>query len=123
MLKILVVEDEQEILENVVELLQLSNFEAYGTLDAASGMQIVEEWLPDIVLCDITMSGINGYDFLQYLQSKPQTANLPLIFLSARADAKTIQKAQQMGAAGYVIKPFTSEQLLNAIHECIAIEA
>lgn len=114
-MKILIVEDEEAIRENVAAWL---TFEGYDVTTARNGREGVEkalQVLPDLMLCDITMPELDGYGVLLDLQANPRTSAIPFIFLTARADKSFVRHGMEMGADDYITKPFTREELLAAI--------
>jgi signal transduction histidine kinase len=112
---ILLIEDEAELLANVGDLLEL---EGYTVLKAASGkegIRLAETALPDLIVCDILMPGVDGYGVLKALQDNPTTAHIPFIFLTARAGIEDVRSGMERGADDYVTKPFSGETLLRAV--------
>ncbi|NWG15774.1 MAG: response regulator [Chloroflexi bacterium] len=115
MTKILVIEDERAILENVVETLELEGFDVRGAQNGRAGVEIAQSYLPDLIICDIMMPELNGYGVLLQLRERPETANIPLMFLTAKADRADMRKGMELGADDYLIKPFTASELLAAV--------
>ncbi len=115
MIKILVIEDEESIRENVRELLEMKNFEAITAENGVIGIQKIKEQIPDLILCDVMMPELDGYGVLRFLQQNLATAYIPLIFLTAKADKLDLRQGMELGADDYLTKPFTSQQLLKAI--------
>ncbi|MEL6559397.1 MAG: response regulator [Bacteroidota bacterium] len=112
---ILVIEDNDEMRDNICELLELSN---YNVHDAGNGKNGVKEALsvkPDIIICDIMMPGLDGYEVLYMLSKNPDTASIPFIFLTAKAEKEDFRKGMDMGADDYLTKPFEEIDLLSAI--------
>lgn len=113
--KILIIEDHFEVRENLHELLELCNFEVLSAPNGEKGIQEAISAQPDLILCDIMMPGIDGYEVLATLAQQPETAAIPFIFLSARADKADIRRGMLLGADDYVTKPFEEQDLLRAI--------
>ena len=116
MRKILIIEDHQDVRENTADLLELSNFKVATSPDGESGMRKAREFKPDLIICDIMMPGMDGYQVLEALQDHPETAGIPFIFLTAKADKSDIRKGMNLGADDYLTKPFEEHELLDAIH-------
>ena len=116
MTKILVIEDELAIRNNIVEMLELEDFEAIEAPNGFSGLQKAIAETPDLILCDIMMPELDGYGVLEKLRQHPNTSNIPFIFLTALADRKDNRKAMELGADDYITKPCTPEELINAIN-------
>ncbi len=120
MTRILVIEDEAPILENILESLQLEGFDAQGALNGPLGVQAARELPPDLIVCDITMPGMNGYEVLLELRDDPRTHMIPFIFLTARADRDSMRQGMNFGADDYITKPFSIDDLLGAIQARLA---
>lgn len=113
--KILVIEDNHEMRENIVEILELAG---YAVLDAANGKEGVSLALsnkPDIIICDIMMPELDGYGVLKILSKSAETYAIPFIFLTAKAEKSDIRQGMMMGADDYLTKPFDANDLLQAI--------
>jgi len=115
MKRILVIEDDKMVLENVVELLSLMNYQVYSAVDGLEGIEKAKKYLPDLILCDILMPYKNGYDVYLELSAEQSTNSIPFIFLSALGEVPDIRKGLEIGADDYLLKPFYPEQLFKAI--------
>lgn len=115
MKKILVIEDEAIARRLFLECLKAEGFDTIGAENGFVGIRRAREHLPDLVICDVVMPQVDGYDVLQALRQNPMTAIIPFIFLSARVYQKDIRKGMEMGADDYLTKPCTVEELLKAI--------
>lgn len=113
--KVLIIEDNNDIRENVVEILELANYEVYEANNGKKGVDLAVKNLPDIILCDIMMPELDGYGVLYMLNKNPETATIPFIFLTAKAERVDLRKGMEMGADDYLTKPFDDMDLLNAI--------
>ncbi|MGE6354895.1 response regulator [Flavobacterium sp. NPDC079362] len=115
MTKILIIEDNDNIRENVVEILELSGYEVFEANNGKTGVEIALKMKPDIVLCDIMMPELDGYGVLHILQKNPETQTIPIIFLTAKAERVDIRKGMELGVDDYLTKPFDDLELLRAI--------
>ncbi|MGB8685949.1 MAG: response regulator [Microcoleus sp.] len=115
MAKILVIEDEASIRENILELLEAENFEALGAANGKVGIKMAIEQIPDLILCDMMMPEIDGQGVLKALRAEPVTATIPFIFLTAKADKTDIRLGMEIGADDYITKPCTPQEILKAI--------
>lgn len=115
MQKILIIEDEKLIRESIAELLTEEGFECYQAENGRTGISAAKKYLPDLILCDIKMPGLNGYNVLQEVRRDNITASIPLIFLSALADSKDVRAGMNLGADDYIAKPFLPEELIASI--------
>jgi two-component system, sensor histidine kinase and response regulator len=113
--KILVIEDEETLLEDILTLLRFEDFDAIGAKDGIAGVQMAHQHHPDLVISDIMMPGLDGYGVLLELQDDPVTRRLPFIFLTAKSDREHLRYGMELGADDYITKPFSQEDLLNAI--------
>ena len=112
---VLIIEDNNDIRENIFEILQLADYIVYEAQNGKAGVELAIKHKPDIILCDIMMPELDGYGVLYILNKNPETANIPFIFLTARAERLDLRKGMEMGADDYLTKPFDDMELLNAI--------
>lgn len=112
------IEDEELIRESIVHLLNARGFNAMGAEDGYIGVQLAKQLVPDLILCDVRMPGLNGHDVLRALRTDPMTASVRFIFLTAQATQVDVDQGQKLGADGYLAKPFTRDELLEAIAKC-----
>jgi CRP-like cAMP-binding protein/CheY-like chemotaxis protein len=113
--KVLIIEDNNDIRENVVEILELAGYEVFAASNGKTGVELAQKNLPDIILCDIMMPELDGYGVLYLLNKNPQLTTIPFIFLTAKAERIDLRKGMEMGADDYLTKPFDDMELLNAI--------
>lgn len=115
MKRILVIEDEPEMLRNMVTILKM---EGYATLSAGNGdagLELAKRELPDMILCDVMMQGLDGYQVLRHLRGEPETMAIPFLFLTARAEKRDLRAGMLLGADDYLTKPVDPDDLLAAI--------
>jgi len=113
---ILCVEDEADIRGDIVEELRDAGYATVEAVNGREGMEAIIQHKPDLVLCDITMPEMNGYEMLTALRDNhPELADLPFVFLSALADRKDIIAGRQLGADDYVTKPVDFGMLLAMV--------
>lgn len=115
MTRVLIIEDNDDIRENVVEILELSGYTVYAAPNGKTGVELAVKQLPDIILCDIMMPEMDGYGVIEALNNHPQTRATPFIFLTAKAERTDIRRGMELGADDYLTKPFDDTELLNAI--------
>ncbi|MET3115606.1 CRP-like cAMP-binding protein/ActR/RegA family two-component response regulator [Pedobacter sp. CG_S7] len=115
--RILIIEDNNDIRDSITEILELGNYEVLKGVNGKHGVELAINFLPDLILCDIMMPGIDGYCVFHLLSNNIDTSTIPFIFLTAKIDRKDMRKGMEMGADDYVTKPFDDAELLNAI-EC-----
>jgi CheY-like chemotaxis protein len=115
MKKILVIEDEVFIRENLIELLEIEGFEAIGAENGLVGVLLAKECHPNLILCDVMMPELDGYQVLDALRKDPVTSIIPFMFLTASADRNNLQKIRELGFNDYILKPFHVDKFLAAI--------
>ncbi|MDP5338218.1 MAG: EAL domain-containing response regulator, partial [Nodularia sp. (in: cyanobacteria)] len=115
MTKILVIEDEESVRENLLDLLESENFETITAANGAIGINLAISVMPDLILCDMMMPEMDGYGVLKVLRQEPLTATIPFIFLTAKSAKADFRQGMDMGADDYLTKPFTRAELLGAI--------
>lgn len=113
--RILLIEDNYEIRENTGEILALAGYEVTLAENGKLGVDAANRVVPDLIICDIMMPELDGYGVLHVLSKRPETASIPFIFLSAKAERSEIRKGMELGADDYLTKPFDETELLNAI--------
>ncbi len=115
MKKILVIEDDATIRSGIVELLTFEGYEILEAENGLVGLRKAFQFFPDLILCDIMMPEVNGHEVLEIIRAK-ETVNLtPFVFMTALSDSKDVRSGMVLGADDYITKPFTLEELLNAI--------
>lgn len=115
MKKILLIEDNSDIRENMAEILDLSGYDVITAGNGKEGMSLALHSRPDLIICDIMMPLLDGYGVLHMLQKNADLQNVPFIFLTARSEHSEIRKGMEMGADDYITKPFDSTELLHSI--------
>lgn len=115
MTKILVIEDELIVRDNIRERLENEGFETIGAEDGQAGVICAREQQPDLVICDVMMPELDGYEVINLMRQDPATATIPFIFLSAKSDKVDLRQGMELGADDYLTKPFTKAELLGAV--------
>jgi len=115
MTKILVIEDEADLLEEIVTTLQFEDYDVVSASNGKDGVRVAYDEQPDLIISDIMMPEMDGYAVLDALRQNAETAAIPVIFLTAKAGQDFVRQGMQLGADDYLTKPFTNEHLLAAI--------
>lgn len=113
--KILVIEDALDTLSSIIELLEDNGFQAIGAKNGLIGLQLVKEQLPDLVLSDINMPEVNGYQVLQGLRQHQNTAEIPIILMSGDTINLKHNQGFEFCADDYLLKPFMPRKLIEVV--------
>ena len=98
MKKILLIEDNVDVRENTAEILTLANYHVSTAQNGKEGVELAQQQNPDLIICDIMMPVLDGYGVLHMLSKNPETATIPFIFLTAKAERSELRKGMEMGA-------------------------
>ncbi len=115
MKRILLIEDNTEVRENIAEILELSGYQVLTAENGKVGVKLATGENPDLIICDIMMPEMDGYGVLHALSKNETAATIPFIFLTAKADRTDFRKGMEMGADDYITKPFDDIELLQAV--------
>lgn len=115
MKKILLIEDNKDVRENTAEILALAQYKVITAVNGKEGVELAQKEKPDLIICDIMMPVLDGHGTLHLLSKNEETASIPFIFLTAKAERNDFRKGMEMGADDYLTKPFDDVELLNAI--------
>ena len=117
--KILIIDDYSPLLNEVNELLSLEGYKVYTAANGAEGVQKAIQHIPDLILCDVEMPVMNGYDVYRTLEKIPDTSAIPLVLLTAKATTEDFRYGLSLGVDDYLTKPFKIEDLLSTIKKRI----
>lgn len=117
--KILIVDDEPNIVTALEFLLQRSGYEVLLARDGAAALQQVEQHVPDLVLLDVMMSVRSGYEVCQRMRERAEWQHIKIIMLSAKGREAEVSKGLSLGADLYVTKPFSTKELVAKIDELL----
>lgn len=118
--KILIIDDEPENIYVLQDRLETEGFSVIYADNGPAGIMRAENELPDLIICDIMMPTMNGFEVMKALMSNPKTDAIPFIFLSAKSNFSEIREGMQFGADDYLTKPFDSQELIHAIRTRIS---
>ncbi len=113
--KILIIEDEEDVRSSIVEILDSAGHKPIQAADGIEALKLLENEIPDLVISDIMMPGLNGYAVLEHFQKMNSTSNVPFIFLSAKGTCSDVRLGMIRGADDYITKPFRVKDLLQSI--------
>jgi CheY-like chemotaxis protein len=120
MAKILIAEDERDIRDLIMFTLQIAGHEVLTAANGEEGWQLTQEQLPDLILSDVRMPKMTGYDLCRQVKATPETRHIPVVFLSAKGQDSEVQAGYDSGAMDYILKPFAPDQLLLKVAEILA---
>jgi len=118
-IRILIIDDDPEFASVLRMHLAAAGYSAEVAEDAIEGGKALLAQPPDLVLCDIGMPYMNGLELISLMQSDAQSSSIPVIFISGRSDSSTMARAVDLGAADFLTKPITREQLLQTVEACL----
>jgi CheY-like chemotaxis protein/anti-sigma regulatory factor (Ser/Thr protein kinase) len=114
--RIVVIDDSFAIREEIKEILHFEGFDVAEAKNGKTGIELVKTFMPDVILCDIMMPEMDGYEVFDCLKKEKETATIPFIFITAKVMNGDIRKGMNIGADDYLTKPFTASQLLSSIN-------
>ena len=118
--RILVIEDEPAVRDNVLRFLELEGYQTAFAKDGLEGVASALRAPPDLILCDLNMPGLDGFGVLARLRAEPATAAVPFVFLTASAQIEDAVTGYKLGASEYVTKPFNFAVLASIIEQRLA---
>ncbi len=113
--KILIIEDELTVRKNIVRILKAEKYNPMSAENGNIGLKMAYDQHPDLIICDIMMPEMDGYEVLSKLQEHHKTKLIPFIFLTALAERTDYRKGVELGADDYLVKPFDTDELLRAV--------
>ena len=111
----LVIDDDPAVLHYVARCLAHAGFWVCLQGGGAAGIEAARNCMPDVIVCDVTMPGVDGHEVLRAIRANPITREIPFIFLTAKQERRDIRSAMQLGADDYLPKPFSIEELVEAV--------
>ncbi|MHC5062694.1 MAG: response regulator transcription factor [Planctomycetota bacterium] len=117
--KVLIIEDEKLIIVSTQMVLEASGFQVESAVNGEEGIASAKDLRPDLILLDIMMPGIDGWETLTRLKRDPETSDIPVIIFTAREHSRGHQKSAEMGAADYFRKPFEPDELIELVEKHI----
>jgi len=117
--RILIIDDDVGFRDLLRIHLSAAGYQVQIADDGVTGGRALLEQTPDLVVSDLNMPFLDGFELLSLLRSDPETASIPVVMLSGRSDGDTMAKAVELGAADFLTKPVTRDQLLESIEACL----
>ncbi len=120
MKKILIIEDEKQLRETLTEILEINNYQVLSADNGIEGCRIAIKEIPDLIISDISMPKMDGFEVLQKLkESMSEQVIPPFMYLTAKVDRPDIRKGMKLGAEDYITKPFAASEILEAIESIL----
>ncbi len=118
--KIFVVDDQEEVLSMLKDFLASKGYEVIGSKDPKQLVKLIKNFHPDLILLDLLMPDLDGFEICRILNSDPDAQTIPIIIMSGLSDLVDIKRAYKLGVVGYLIKPFDMKLVLAEIEKAIA---
>ncbi len=115
MKKILIVDDEQDIVESIKFVLEASDYTCYTAFDGEEGLKLAKEIVPDLIILDVMMPKINGFKISRLLKFDNKYKNIPILMITARSQQEDKLIGEETGADEYITKPFDLNEVLNIV--------
>jgi DNA-binding response OmpR family regulator len=116
--KIIIIEDDPDV-SRLTEFILRDDYDVISCEDGREGIEKVKEEKPDLILLDIYMAGLSGFEVCRALKEEPDTALIPIIILTAGAQKHEVSKGYASGADDYIIKPFEPEELIKRMEKLL----
>ncbi|MDI6695881.1 MAG: response regulator [Anaerolineales bacterium] len=120
MAKILIAEDERDIRELITFTLKFAGHEVIATTNGEEAYQMAQQSLPDLIVLDVRMPRMTGYEACEQIKANPATQAIPVVFLSAKGQESEVKAGLECGADDYILKPFSPDQLIENIRAILA---
>ncbi|MBT0662982.1 response regulator [Geobacter pelophilus] len=118
--RILIVEDEESLLKLESILLSSKGYKVVGVADGVAAIEEIFSNIPDLVILDVMLPGIDGFEVCRRIKEDPATSKIPVIMLTARKNTQDMDRGLQSGADAYITKPFKSAQLIGTIERILS---
>jgi two-component system, sensor histidine kinase and response regulator len=113
--KILIVDDEPDLLDITASYLEMEGYTALTALNGPAALEILKTTTPDMIISDITMPGMSGFDLFEKVRANSSFQNTPFVFLSGHTDLEHVMMGKEIGSDDYLMKPFEPEMLISTI--------
>ena len=117
--KILIVEDEESLLKLESILLTTKGYLVQGTTTGLAALEAIAEDVPDLILLDVMLPELNGFEVCERLKADPKTRHIPIILLTARKTPEDVSRGEEVGADQYITKPFKSAMVMETIEQLL----
>ena len=118
--RVLLAEDEPNIVESLTFILERSGFDVSVTTTGREALEQAQSAIPDILILDVMLPLLNGFEVLRRLRADPATTGLPVIMLTAKGQAQDRRTAEDIGADAFITKPFSNRDVVDHVHRLIS---
>ncbi|MDW4496850.1 response regulator [Sulfitobacter sp. D35] len=119
---VLLVEDEANIIEAIRFLLSRDGWQVDTHANGADAVEVIRDMAPDLVVLDVMLPGRSGFDILTDLRADPETAELPVLMLTARGQSRDRDLAEKAGVSRFMTKPFSNAEVLKAVRDLVSLQ-
>lgn len=120
MAKIVIAEDERDIRDLIAFTLRFAGHEVFAASNGVEAVKLAEKEIPDLILLDVRMPRMTGYDACIAIKEKPSLVDIPVVFLSAKGQESEIETGMKAGAEEYLLKPFAPDELASRVNDILA---
>jgi len=117
--KIVLIDDNVSFVDVLGRFLKIKTFKVFVAYDGNEGIEVVSKYMPHVILLDIMMPGISGYEVCKKIKKDEKMKHIPIIFLTVRARPEDIEKGYKLGAVSYITKPFNYPELMEGINKVL----
>jgi len=118
--KVLIVEDEESLLKLESILLTTKGYDVRGVANGRAALEALEQELPDLVLLDVMLPEMDGFEVCRRIKTSPRTAHIPVVMLTAKKTAEDMSKGDEVGADRYITKPFKSAMVIETMEQLLS---
>lgn len=118
--KILIIEDDTITAQLLALALRRKGYEVLQAENGPDGLQVTQDQIPDLILLDLMLPGMDGFEFLNQLRQMKNTASIPVVVVSAKSQPTDRERASDLGIKGYLTKPYRMQQLIDLVKEILS---
>ena len=119
MAKILIAEDERDIRDLITFTLRFAGHDVTAASNGAEAVEQVKKVMPDLIMLDVRMPKMSGYEACEQIKSQEATKHIPVVFLSAKGQDAEVRAGMEVGATDYILKPFAPDKLTERVSEIL----
>ncbi len=120
-IRVVAVDDEPDVIDTIVQLMQDFGFEIVGETDAAKAISTVMNLKPDVIILDLMMPGMDGYEFARRMSSEKETRDIPIVYLTSKGIKNDLCRSFAQGGTMYVKKPFLAQELADSLRIAVSL--